>query len=45
VRLHEEELTFSDLSPEEKELYAIEDPEESDDLAADEDNAIAHHPE
>ncbi len=45
VRLHEEELTFTDLSPEEKELYAIEDSEEDDDLAADEDNAIAHHPE
>ncbi len=45
VRLHEEELTFSDLSPEEKELYAIEDSQEDDDLAAEEDNAIAHHPE
>jgi hypothetical protein len=45
VRLHEEELTFTDLSPEEKELYEIEDPGEDDDLAAEEENGIVHHPE
>jgi len=32
VRLHPEELHFSDLSPEEKELYEIEDSDEEEDL-------------
>ncbi len=45
VRLHEEELTFSDLSPEEKELYAIEEAGDDEDVVDAADNGVAHHPE
>jgi hypothetical protein len=47
VRLHPEELHFSDLSPEEKELYEIEasDAEDEEDLTTLEENVAGHHPE
>ncbi len=47
VRLHPEELHFSDLSPQEKELYEIEasDEDEEEDPAIVEENVAGHHPE
>lgn len=47
VRLHPEELHFSDLSPAEKEFYEIEgcDEDEDEDVAVVEENVAGHHPE